>query len=274
MKRLITVIFVFLCQVTSLSARPDAATERLVDALQLRDLFEVMAQEGQAYGQSLDVELLGGHGGANWAQSVAKIYDPSRVLRRFVLDLEAELPPTVFKPVLGFVETPLAAKIFKLEVAARRALLDKTLEQSSLQMLQVLRGKNDPRIPLLTEFIETNDLIEFNVMGALNANLSFYQGLIEGGAIENTMSERQILQEVWGQEAEIRTETDRWIYSYLAMAYEPLSDEELLQYIDFSRTEAGRALNSAIFASFDRLYKDISFQLGLSVAASMKGNDL
>jgi hypothetical protein len=58
------------------------------------------------------------------------------------------------------------------------------------------------------------------------------------------------------------------------LAYGPLSSEVLGDYIDLSQTEAGKAMNRALFEGFDIMYEDISYALGLAVARQMQGQDL
>ena len=45
-------------------------------------------------------------------------------------------------------------------------------------------------------------------------------------------------QVIIGKEESIRLDTEEWIYSYLAMAYRPLSDAELEAELDDAVTEA------------------------------------
>ena len=70
-------------------------------------------------------------------------------------------------------------------------------------------------------FIETNNLIETNVAGALNTNYAFYMGLMDGQAFGGALTEEQVLSDVWSQEAEIRSNTTEWLYAFLWMAYQP-----------------------------------------------------
>jgi hypothetical protein len=88
-------------------------------------------------------------------------------------------------------------------------------------------------------------------MGAMNANYAFYMGLVEGDAFEEDLTEAGDPADVWSQEAEIRADTEEWVYSYLTLAYAPLSDEDIDAYIALSRTAEGRALNRALFGTFD-----------------------
>jgi hypothetical protein len=41
-----------------------------------------------------------------------------------------------------------------------------------------------------------------------------------------------------------------------------------------SRTDAGRALNRALFAGFNKMYDDISYALGMAVAREMQVQEL
>ena len=54
----------------------------------------------------------------------------------------------------------------------------------------------------------------------------------------------------------------------------PLSDEEMAAYIAFARTEAGQALNRALFDGFGAAYEDISYALGRTVAHNMLAEEL
>ena len=68
------------------------------------------------------------------------------------------------------------------------------------------------------------------------------------------MSDEDILADVWAQEAEIREDTSQWLYAFLTLTYQPLSEEELRAYVDFFSTPEGLRLNNAIFAAFDDMF--------------------
>ena len=69
-------------------------------------------------------------------------------------------------------------------------------------------------------------------------------------------------------------ETEDWLFPFLALSYAPLSDAELQGYIDFSRTAAGKKMNTALFAAFDAVFVQISRDLGRAVAQQMTGDDI
>jgi len=137
-----------------------------------------------------------------------------------------------------------------------------------------MRREGDPRVEMITRFAEANDLVERNVAGALNANLAFYRGMVAGGAFDGGLSESEILADVWSQEAEVRRETEEWLFPFLAMAYQPLSEDDLGAYLAFSETAPGQALNAALFAGFDAMFEAISQDLGLAAARMMTSQDL
>ncbi|MEO1197571.1 MAG: hypothetical protein AAFX45_15570, partial [Pseudomonadota bacterium] len=121
---------------------------------------------------------------------------------------------------------------------------------------------------------EVNDLIGSNLMGAMNSNYAFYQGLNDGNGLPEELTEEQMLTNIWEQEDEVRQETETWVYSYLAMAYQPLSDDDVEAYIALSESDEGRALNRALFESFDAMYSTISRALGLAAAQYIVGQDI
>jgi hypothetical protein len=146
------------------------------------------------------------------------------------------------------------------------------VEEIARLRVEELRAAGDARMAQVDVFIAVNDLVERNVAGALGSNYQFFRGLADGGAY--AMTEDQILADVWTQEQDIREDTTEWLYGFLNMAYRPLGDDDLEAYIAFSESEAGRALNAALFAGFDVLYRDISYALGLAVSRAMSGSDL
>ena len=111
-------------------------------------------------------------------------------------------------------------------------------------------------------------------MGAMNSNYAFYTGLLDGNALPRQLTEQQVLTDVWNQEEAIREDTTEWVYSYLMLAYRPLSDEDLEVYTALSETPEGRALNRALFAAFDEVFTGISRTLGLAAARFIAGRDI
>src|SRR3989338_6090678 len=95
-------------------------------------------------------------------------------------------------------------------------------------------------------------------MGALNANLAYYRAMSNAGGFGDRVPEDQMLAEVWAQEADLRSETVEWLFPYLALAYSPLSTEDLQAYLDFSASAGGRRANALIFAAFDAVFVEIS----------------
>lgn len=159
-----------------------------------------------------------------------------------------------------------------MELAARREMIDDDVESAAREAFQGLDGSADPRLALLDAFVDANDLLESNVVGALNASYEFYLGLADGGAI--AMSEDEILAEVWSQEPDTRADSREWLYAYLLMAYAPMSDAALGDYIDMSSTPEGRAMNRALFAGFNGMYDQISYALGRAAARQMIAQEL
>lgn len=266
--------------ILSLAAGPVAAgggqIERLVMALQVREMFSVMSEEGQAYGAEIEADMFPGSGGASWRKAVAGIYDVDRIVPLFLAAFEAELTRSEadIPSILAFFTSPLGQKVTTLEISGRRALLDQAVEDASRLKYEELSASGDPQVALVDEFVEVNGLVDANVTGAMNANYAFYLGLADAGMLRDGLTEDRILAEIWTQEDSIRAETDVWIRSYLAMAYAPLSEAELRDYIAFSQSRAGRDLNMALFAGFDAVFVDVSRQLGRAAGAVMAGQEL
>ncbi|RUS60937.1 DUF2059 domain-containing protein [Pseudorhodobacter sp. E13] len=256
--------------------RAEAEISGLSQVLKIPEILEVMRQEGVDYGTEMEAEMFPGKGGAPWAAVVGLIYDGPSMLSRFETAFAQQLAgrEAEIAEMETFFGSDLGQRILTLEVEARRSLMDEAVEDAAKARAEDMEAAGEPRFADLQKFAEVNDLIEANISGALNSNLAFFQGLAEVGALSEDMTEADMLSDVWSQEPEIRAETEAWVYPYLALAYGPLTDEEMAAYLQFSETDAGQVLNSALFTAFDVLFRSISRDLGRAAAKQMMGEDI
>ena len=255
-------------------ADPVADAAALYDALSLDRTIAVMREEGLAYGEELGAEMLPAGATAEWAQVVSDIYDVDRMAETVRANFAAEIADDDLGQMLAFFDTARGAAIIDMEIDAPEAMLDESVDEASRDAAALAKMDQTPRFQALEQFVEANDLIESNVVGALNSSYAFYLGLIDGGAMPAGVTTETALSDVWSQEAEIRDSTTEWIYAFLLLAYEDLADEDLAAYTDFSRSEAGQDLNEALFVAFDRMFDDISRALGLASARYMVSQEL
>ncbi|MDO6585537.1 DUF2059 domain-containing protein [Salipiger sp. 1_MG-2023] len=255
-----------------LRADPVDPLNELLDRIGLSEIVQIMRAEGLAYGSEMAADLLPGGANAAWNQAVSMIYDTevmSAMVRAGFAESFGAADPA---PLLAYFGSPEGESVVAMELAARREMIDDAVESAAREAFQGLDGSADPRLGLLDAFVDANDLLESNVVGALNASYEFYLGLADGGAI--TMSEDEILAEVWSQEPDTRADSREWLYAYLLMAYAPMSDAALGDYVEISSTPEGRAMNRALFAGFNGMYDQISYALGRAAAKQMIAQEL
>lgn len=259
--------------VTAQEARP---TDALLDALGLSETVAVMRKEGLSYGGELAEDMLPGGVGASWTQAVERIYDTDRMeetVRVSFARAWAEEGQEL-DDIATFFASDQGQEVVRLEISARDAMTEPGVEETARAAFreQEDSGRDDTRIAQITRFIEANDLINANVVGAMNSSYEFYAGLVDGGAFE--MTEDEILRVVWDSEPDSRIETREWLFAYMMMAYRPLDEAALRDYVDLAASDAGQALNRALFAGFDEMYAEISYALGLSLARQMTAQEL
>ncbi|MGB8812666.1 MAG: hypothetical protein WCC57_05730 [Paracoccaceae bacterium] len=261
-------------QVTDFEISTDVSA--LTKTLQIAEMMQVMREEGIDYGSTLEAEMFPGKGGAKWLAVVGLIYDPAVMQKRFeaAFDVELKGDPATIAVMQAFFGSERGQRILTMETEARRALMDEKAKEAAKVVVEEMTAKQDPRMAALQAFAHANDLTEQNVAGALNANLAFYKGLAAGGAFGDDMTEDQMLADVWSQEPDIRLETEDWLFSYLTVAYASLSDDDLAAYQAVSETPEGQKLNAAMFAAFDAVFTQISYDLGRAAAKQMQGEDI
>lgn len=249
-----------------------APLDELLDAMGVPEVISIMRDEGLAHGEELGRDMIPGGSTAGWREIVSRIYDETRMLDSVRAGFAETLAETDLEPLLAFFRSEAGQDIVRLELSARRAMTDEDVEEAARGAFRGVEGTASPVLEEIREFVAVNDLVDANLVGALNANYMFYMGLVDGGALQ--MSEQEILAEVWSSEEETRADTREWVYAFLLMAYRPLEDGVVQSYTELSRTPEGRALNRALFDGFNGMYDDISYALGLSVARQMQVQDL
>lgn len=254
-----------------------APIDDLIDAMGLPEIVEIMRDEGVTQGETLARDMLPGGPDAAWRATVDRIYDPVRMTATVRDGMEQGLDDVDLAPLLAFFTSPSGRDLVQMEISARRAMVDPEVEDSARAAYRAAEAEDQgddkaARLDLLGRFVEVNDLVEANVVGALNASIQFYNGLADGGALD--LSEQDILTEVWQQEAETRDDTREWLFAFLMMAYGPLPEETVADYVALSSTDEGKALNRALFAGFNQMYDGISYALGLAVARDMAAQEL
>ncbi|MGJ8583289.1 MAG: DUF2059 domain-containing protein [Marinosulfonomonas sp.] len=264
----------FILMATQASAGSNAAVATLTDALGLPEILDIMRTEGIDYGDELALDMFPDRAGDSWRAKVTKIYDADRMSDIAIATMADELGDADIAAMTAFFTGDLGKRIVGLEISARRALMDEAIEEASKEHVAQMFQDGDERISLLEDFVSANDLLESNVVGALNSNYAFYTGLADGGALPEEMTESEMLREVWSQEEDIRADTGDWLFAFLALAYQPLTDEELIQYIEFSTTAEGKALNQSLFVGFDAMFVEISRGLGFAAAGMLAGEDI
>lgn len=274
MRLLLAITFAVFGQLQAAAAEVSPRLQQLFQAIELTETVAVMREEGLSYGESLRDDLFPGQGGEAWTQEVARIYDGAWMLEQVYIGMAKSLADAKVEDITAYFDHGLGQRIVALEIEARRELADKRVEENSQDLYRDMVLEQEPRIDLLERFVSANDLVEANVVGAMNSNFAFYKGLARGNAAGFDLSEGEMLEDIWGQEQDIRNETSDWIYGYLVLAYAPLEDAELEDYVAFSRTAAGRSINKALFEAFDVMFVEISHKLGLAAARYMSGNDI
>jgi len=248
--------------------------ETLYETLLLPEVITLMREEGLTYGSDLADDFFPGRTIADWDGVVNVIYNADKMEGEIKDAFSAALEGDDVDSMLAFFQSELGQEIVQLEISARRALNDEQVEQLAEENAAIAMQDETDRFLQVEEFVDVNNVIESNVVGALNSNFAFYTGLLDGGAFGDDLTEEQILNDVWNQEPDIRQNTTEWAFSFLLLAYQPLNDSDLRQYIEFSKTDAGQELNGALFEAFDGMLERISRDLGLAASKYMGQQEL
>ncbi|WP_417277627.1 DUF2059 domain-containing protein [Celeribacter sp.] len=254
-------------------AGPDEAQlTTLMQAMMFEDVVDVLCDEGAEMSEDF-VEAGYGVPKPMWDKMLSRLYDEDVMAKAFHEEMGEALGDTDLTPMIAFYETDLGQKIARLELETRRAMSDEATQEVANDAWAQLDPDTE-RAHLIEDYVQVNDLVEMNVVGAMNSDIAYYQGLWSAG-FDNAQgsSDSDILNEIWASEPEVRADVSEWVYGFSTMAYQTLSDDEFEAYIDFGRTEAGQKLNHALFSSFDAVYEHVSRGLGAGTAKLMQDFD-
>ena len=139
---------------------PAAGAERVLQlsaTMQIAGLLTVMRAEGADYGKTLQEEMFPGKGGSSWDAAVSGIYDEAAMKLLFEKALIAELgavDPKTLEVIEAFFGSDRGQRILKLEVEARRALLDQETEDAAkVQVILVTVDPKRDQPKLLAEYV-------------------------------------------------------------------------------------------------------------------------
>ena len=242
--------------------------DALIEALRMPEIVDVLANEGRAMIDDLDRDDDGIPRSA-WENMLSDLYRSDVMLEAFRVEMAKALDGVDVAPIVTFFETDLGRTIAQVELDARIAMGDEGMEDVAAQAWAELPA-DSPRALLIEDYVTANDLVEMNVVGAMNADYAYMIGLAQTGDGEAMPSDEDILRDIWSYEPEVRADVSEWIYSYSTLAYELLSDDEFAQYIAFSKSVEGSKLNYALFATFDAVYSDLSRALGAGTGQLMQ----
>ncbi|WP_347916772.1 hypothetical protein [Paracoccus marcusii] len=251
--------------------------DRMWRTLDLAVLMPILQEEAVTEAARMEGEGLIAGGGLPWARVVARIHDTPRMealFRAGVRDAAARMDPQLVDRALAFHGSGLGQRVIRLEGSARRALLEDGVEdQARADFARALRN-GDPRAEQIVQLIDGADLIAPNVAGGLNAAIAFSRGYAEGGGFDMAPDQQQLMADAWAQRDQIEAEATVWLQGFLMLAYGPLSDAELADYARHAASAEGQALSQLLFAGFDRVFGQTSYDMGMAAALRGQGQQL
>lgn len=249
--------------------------QNLNNLIKLPETFDIMRLEGLENDKSLAEDLFGNREDPTWARTLDKIYATDRMTGIYNDALSAVLQRdgALVGDVTPFLASELGQRIIGLELEARRTTLDPIALGAAREVYAELAQTDKPRSDLIERLVVAGDLMEGNVSTALNANIAFSRAIAKAGGA-GAIDEDELLANVWALEPEVRVSVADFIYPLMALAYAPLSDDELTRYVEFFESDVGQRFNAALMTAFEPVMIDLSGQLGAEAGRLMSGQAL
>jgi len=269
MKTILIALLSWTLCLTGAFADQQRVTE-LFDALNMADIISIMQDEGKRDAAGT-IEIYTGQmvdDGLN--ARIDAIFDKTEMQIVLINKTSEKMTDTQIATATEFLNSDVGARANTLETTARRAISDDTIEDYALSQFNDVTEL--PRYTQFRDIIDALDLIDQNTYGAMGAQYVFMTQL--GQSDQMALTDADINELLRAGEAELRDGIREWLYGFFNMAYAPLSDKDLATYVAFQKSEAGKALNTALFAGFNELSVRHAEKMGRLIAELMQVQDL
>ena len=263
--KIITQIFLIFFLTVPVQAIEKTEVNRLVQVLNLKDLFQELQNEGVTAG----IEMLKEEGqqSQEWVSKLNEIYSSDSMQEFFRNEL---LKLNIFEDVenaIDFYETTFGKKLIKNELTTRRILKSELGKAEAKKIFNQLKYFKPNRLKVYQKIIEENHYIEDNVSSSMNSNLAFYQGYsLSLPSDKQRLLEAEIISKIWANEIETRKRMTEWGMSFTSYNYQDLTNNELNNLLDFSKSLPSKRLNNTINYILDKAFEDQSYRLGQAFA--------
>tara|TARA_B100001142_G_scaffold97824_1_gene99771 strand:- start:2391 stop:3239 length:849 start_codon:yes stop_codon:yes gene_type:complete len=263
--KIITQFFLIFFLTLPVQAIEKTEVNRLVQVLNLKDLFQELQNEGVTAG----IEMLKEEGqqSQEWVSKLNEIYSSDSMQEFFRNEL---LKLNIFEDVenaIDFYETTFGKKLIKNELTTRRILKSELGKAEAKKIFNQLKYFKPNRLKVYQKIIEENHYIEDNVSSSMNSNLAFYQGYsLSLPSDKQRLLEAEIISKIWANEIETRKRMTEWVMSFTSYNYQDLTNNELNNLLDFSKSLPSKRLNNTINYILDKAFEDQSYRLGQAFA--------
>ena len=263
--KIITQFFLIFFLTLPVQAIEKTEVNRLVQVLNLKDLFQELQNEGVTAG----IEMLKEEGqqSQEWVSKLNEIYSSDSMQEFFRNEL---LKLNIFEDVenaIDFYETTFGKKLIKNELTTRRILKSELGKAEAKKIFNQLKYFKPNRLKVYQKIIEENHYIEDNVSSSMNSNLAFYQGYsLSLPSDKQRLLEAEIISKIWANEIETRKRMTDWVMSFTSYNYQVLTNNELNNLLDFSKSLPSKRLNNTINYILDKAFEDQSYRLGQAFA--------
>ncbi|MGZ3216542.1 hypothetical protein [Paracoccus sp. T5] len=258
-------------------AGQEAPEQRIWHGLDMGAMMPILRDEAVREAGRLEEEGVIQGNGPPWPSIVARIHDTGRLEEMFragAVDALDRVNGDRLDAGLRFYEDGLGQRLVALETGARRNLLDEETEAEALEAFERALDQDAPRAEQILRLIDRADLVAPNVASGLNASLAFSRGFADGGGFDMPLTDEQAMAEAWAQQEQIEVDATEWLQGFLMLAYAPLTDAEMETYIAYASSPEGQALAQVLFAAFDRVFAQTSYDMGLAAALRLQGRQL
>ena len=191
----------------------------------------------------------------------AEAFDAKALKDKVQRHIQTNLPETDIRAALAWLNSPLGAKITKLEEDASTPAAYEEMQKLGSQ----LTG-NAGRVDLIRKLDNASKATETAVAVMLNTQMALIAALTSGVPPEKRPTIENIEKEVLKNKGQIQSAVEQATLLTLLYTYRSLSNAEIGKYIDFARSASGKKYNTVTSEAVTAAVTNAAHVLGSLIA--------
>lgn len=247
MLRLLLVLVLVLATVPARATERDAA-RALLDLLG----FDAFLDAAETRKETVPRAVRGAHPqiAKHWQDAARQHLDYLAIFDLAAREVSASMTDAEIAELLAVYGSPFARRVTALEDQTHLANQDaEATARGRALFAQIVRTDPD-RMRILQRFLDASGIVEASLERRMNSHFALFSAMMAADPLSAVLSDAEIWDRIEARAPRLRFEIIENSYVFAAIAYEPLSNEELVRFVEILERDTTRKLYTVIRWAF------------------------